>query len=440
MDTLVSLAYTIIDSICICLFLDAFASHRWKGYRFFIGVILQTILMFSFVEFSVIILNRNQIAKVLLIILSCFITTRILYKNISNILLCFLVIAEYLLTYSLSFAIGLLATFICGVDVQVFQSDRILVLIYSIIYYSSEFFLFVLFRKVMIQHMSNKSTDHVHNSQLILYFLFPCASFVMLMILLYVTSGHDINKIISAGCCILISISDIAILFLLERMECTALEREQLLTLNQQIQLQSKSMASASELYSAQRKKVHDFRAHLNVLSRLMKSQDYAAAEEYLEKITEQQTDRLFLVNTHHAILDALFNTKAAEATRKKINIDFEVNDLSKLPFDASDMVVLLSNLLDKAIQASQQYEKEDKTIHVTAIAQQAFFISIRNTSKPVVILNDSIPTTKPEPQLHGFGLVNIHLILEKYHGEHTMFYENGWFQFTADIPFTPIS
>ena len=134
MDTLVSLAYTIIDSICICLFLDAFASHRWKGYRFFIGVILQTILMFSFVESSVIILNRNQIAKVLLIILSCFITTRILYKNISNILLCFLVIAEYLLTYSLSFAIGLLATFICGVDVQVFQSDRILVLIYSIIY------------------------------------------------------------------------------------------------------------------------------------------------------------------------------------------------------------------------------------------------------------------------------------------------------------------
>lgn len=171
-----------------------------------------------------------------------------------------------------------------------------------------------------------------------------------------------------------------------------------------------------------------------------MKSQDYAAAEEYLEKITEQQTDRLFLVNTHHAILDALFNTKAAEATRKKINIDFEVNDLSKLPFDASDMVVLLSNLLDNAIEACQQYEKEDKTIHVTAITQQAFFISIRNTSKPVVILNDSIPTTKPEPQLHGFGLVNIHLILEKYHGEHTMFYENGWFQFTADIPFTPIS
>lgn len=124
--------------------------------------------------------------------------------------------------------------------------------------------------------------------------------------------------------------------------------------LNQQIQLQSKNMTSASELYSAQRKKVHDFRAHLNILNQLMKNQEYSAAEEYLEKITEQQTDRLFLVNTHHPILDALFNTKAAEATQKKISIDFEVNDLSNLPFDASDIVVLLSNLLDNAIEACQ--------------------------------------------------------------------------------------
>lgn len=116
------------------------------------------------------------------------------------------------------------------------------------------------------------------------------------------------------------------------------------------------------------------------------------------------------------------------------------MNDLSNLPFDTSDIVVLLSNLLDNAIEACQRYDKGDKTIHVMAVAQQDFFISVRNTSEPVTIINSSIPTTKPEPQLHGFGLANIRLILEKYSGEYTMFYENGWFQFTADIPLTPIS
>lgn len=213
MDALISLVYTIIDSVCVCLFLDAFASHRWRDHRFLVGVIVQTILMYASIEFSVIALNRNQIVKIFLILLSCFIVARTLYENISGRFLLFLIVVEYLLTY-----------------------------------------------------------------------------------------------------------------------------------------------------------------------------------------------------------------------------------DLSNLPFDASDIVVLLSNLLDNAIEACQQYDKGDKAIHVMAVAQQDFFVSVRNTSEPVVIINGSIPTTKPEPQMHGFGLANIRLILEKYSGEYTMFYENGWFQFTADIPLTPIS
>ena len=40
MDALISLVYTIVDSVCVCLFLDAFASRRWKDHRFLIGVIV----------------------------------------------------------------------------------------------------------------------------------------------------------------------------------------------------------------------------------------------------------------------------------------------------------------------------------------------------------------------------------------------------------------
>ena len=72
MDALISLVYTIIDSVCVCLFLDAFASHRWRDHRFLVGVIVQTILMYASIEFSVIALNRNQIVKILLILLAAF--------------------------------------------------------------------------------------------------------------------------------------------------------------------------------------------------------------------------------------------------------------------------------------------------------------------------------------------------------------------------------
>lgn len=84
MDALISLVYTIVDSVCVCLFLDAFASRRWKDHRFLIGVIVQTILTYASIEFSVIALNRNKIVKILLILLSCFMVARTLYENISG--------------------------------------------------------------------------------------------------------------------------------------------------------------------------------------------------------------------------------------------------------------------------------------------------------------------------------------------------------------------
>lgn len=44
------------------------------------------------------------------------------------------------------------------------------------------------------------------------------------------------------------------------------------------------------------------------------------------------------------------------------------------------------------------------------------------------------IQTTKPNASLHGFGLSNIKLILNKYHADFVMDYTDGWFQFTGEI------
>ena len=121
-----ALVYTIVDSVCVCLFLDAFASRRWKDHRFLIGVIVQTILTYASIEFSVIALNRNKIVKILLILLSCFMVARTLYENISGKFLLFLIVIEYLLTYSLSFAVGMLATTVCGMDSDVSSRQNII--------------------------------------------------------------------------------------------------------------------------------------------------------------------------------------------------------------------------------------------------------------------------------------------------------------------------
>lgn len=98
-----------------------------------------------------------------------------------------------------------------------------------------------------------------------------------------------------------------------------------------------------------------------------------------------------------------------------------------------SVITVILSNLLDNAIEASEKCD--NKQIEVRVLLENSFFFSIRNTSLPVHIINNHITSTKSDRSLHGFGLENVKTLLVKHNGEYVMFYDNGWFQFSAEIP-----
>ena len=433
MGDFLSFLYTVVDSLSLILFLDAFAERRWSDRKFTIGVGCFVALNFWILKVPLIFFHRNQAIKIGMILLSYTFSTRVLYAKISSKLLLLLVCVEYLITYSLSFGLGMLGAFVCGMDGESFRSSFPLMIVYGIINYSTELFLAYLFRKIMKQKAFPGARNRLNESQLGFYFLFPCTSFFMLGILLYITTGKPVGEGVIAFTCGLILAANAALLYLLDRMERAIETKENLLALGQQIQLQAKNMEAASRLYAEQRHKVHDFRAHLNTVQSLLLNQEYKAAEQYLRSVTTMQTDRLFLVNSHHAILDALFNTKATEAIKKGISIDFEVNDLSALPLDVSDMVVLFANLLDNATEACEKLESE-KTIHVSAVLRQSFFFSVRNTSAPVKIHDGNIRTTKSNPALHGFGLSNIKLILNKYAADFIMDYADGWFQFTGEI------
>ena len=192
-------------------------------------------------------------------------------------------------------------------------------------------------------------------------------------------------------------------------------------------------IGSNHKLYTENRKTAHDFRAHLDMLSSLLENGETTEASRYLNNIRTKQTTRIFLVNCHHPVLDALLNQKARLAQEKRIDIRFKVNDLSALTIDPTDITVILSNLLDNAIEASEKCD--NKQIEVRVLLENSFFFSIRNTSLPVHIINNHITSTKSDRSLHGFGLENVKTLLVKHNGEYVMFYDNGWFQFSAEIP-----
>ena len=178
--------------------------------------------------------------------------------------------------------------------------------------------------------------------------------------------------------------------------------------------------------------------SRVDAMQCLLKSDDSKDAIEFVTALHAKQTTRSLLVNTHHPIVDALLNQKAYIAKDKNIQIHFEVNDLSNLQLDSVDITTILVNLLDSAIEACVIYG-ENSQIQVKVLLGNTLFFAIRNTCKPVKIIGEYIPTTKPNAQLHGFGLENVKTLLRKYNGEYAMEYDEGWFTFTGEIDNYPI-
>ena len=273
---------------------------------------------------------------------------------------------------------------------------------------------------------------------LFLTFLFPLASFVVLLTLIFTSVNSPDNSSAFLLCGIFLVIANIAVFLLLDWVDSSDEAIKQKLALEQTVQLQAQNMEALGKAYSAQRKITHDFNSQLETIGCLLKSDDSKDAIEFVTALHAKQTTRSLLVNTHHPIVDALLNQKAYIAKDKNIQIHFEVNDLSNLQLDSVDITTILGNLLDNAIEACVIYG-ENSQIQVKVLLGNTLFFAIRNTCKPVKIIGEYIPTTKPNAQLHGFGLENVKTLLRKYNGEYAMEYDEGWFTFTGEIDNYPI-
>ena len=240
-------------------------------------------------------------------------------------------------------------------------------------------------------------------------------------------------------CACFITFLQTAAMFLVSWMEQNAHFREESLSLRTRAQAQQESIEALSAAYAQQRKLTHDFQAHLDTLSGMLAQQppDTSALQKYVQGLRASQTDRILLVNTHHAALDALLNQKALVAKNRKIDIQFSVNDLSGVKINTVDLTILISNTLDNAIEACVKLPEDDRQIFVKVLLEEdVLFYSVRNRSLPVDVPPGQMPATTKEPvSLHGYGLQNVKTTLDKYHSLYAIHYADGWFGFATDLP-----
>lgn len=269
---------------------------------------------------------------------------------------------------------------------------------------------------------------------LFLTILFPAVSYFVLSIVFGSYANEDDISVGALVLCAVLAVADIASIYMIQQMERSTRKEKEALLLKQQMEIQTQSILDLEKSYRAQRMASHDFQRHLQAILDLIEMHKETEALDYVRKQQGVQSTRVLCVNSHHPIIDAVLNQKYQTAKEKGIEMQIQVNDLSQVSIATDALVVLLTNLLDNAIEACER-QNDQRLIHCSINNADTFFISIRNTSLPVEITNGRITTSKPVALDHGIGLINICKILDDLSSEYTYGYDDGWFHFVAEIP-----
>lgn len=178
-------------------------------------------------------------------------------------------------------------------------------------------------------------------------------------------------------------------------------------------------MITQNESTLALQKFRHDIVNHLIDIRALIAANDIGSAltllDETARKAEEAWSERL---STGDPIADVVITSKAAVCRSKEIEFICSAESMNGFKMDNVDMSSLISNLLDNAIEAAEK--AESPYVKLDIFDHNAYHV-IRVENRISRELPGSggsfLQTTKPEPDLHGFGLKIIEDIAEKYGG-----------------------
>lgn len=167
----------------------------------------------------------------------------------------------------------------------------------------------------------------------------------------------------------------------------------------------------------------HDANNHLSAVRDFIKCSQYDGALDYIENLVGEVNSHISYSDTGNIAFDSIINYKFRKANENDIALQVKVSVPQKLKIDMIDIVTIIGNLLDNAIEAVLKVNDKKITLNVV-YSKGKILIFIENTYNGIVKRNEngeiiSVKAVKlvKEGVKHGYGLKNINKSIDKYNG-----------------------
>lgn len=171
----------------------------------------------------------------------------------------------------------------------------------------------------------------------------------------------------------------------------------------------------------------HDMKHHVKMLSDLVSSDDKNAALAYLSDMVSFMENGEEYVSSGNERIDSILNYMISKAMSAKVNTNWKIQIPEHLDISTFDINVILSNLLENALNALAKVS--DPSLHILMKYDRGVLcIDIQNNC-----IEQEQAASRPNQLLepigeHGYGLKNVRRIVEKYHGSLITDSTNGIF------------
>ena len=260
--------------------------------------------------------------------------------------------------------------------------------------------------------------------------------YIVITMVLYITATVEIHfwlyehntylRVISFLLMILIGVLICSIISFNENKNKTD---SNLFLLNESIKKMTEHYIQLGEKETELRKFRHDIKNHMLVLISLINERKNEEAIKYIEgmSVLIEKTKPRF--DSGNYIADAIINSKYILAESNNINLNLSGFIVSE-EIENIDMVILLSNLLDNAIDGCKEIEGNKEINIYSVISKGVWTLTVENPIDKKVEINNAgrVDTTKEDKKLHGYGLINIEGVAKKYGGMMKIKIEDGKF------------
>lgn len=197
-----------------------------------------------------------------------------------------------------------------------------------------------------------------------------------------------------------------------------------------------KHIVENEEIIEKQKRRTHEFGNRMTAIKGMLDSGRIEELQDYVNVIAEKELTASSNIDTGHVMINTIINAKYEEARQKNISFIMKISDLSGITISDDDIVILLSNLLNNAIEASDK--SKERIIKLKfAVEDNTIILSVKNSIETVPIEADGeLVTSKSyNREEHGVGLKNVKAIIGKYNGRYIIDYDDRYFIFSSVIP-----